>query len=137
MRSVNTYYAVVHFRCINKILQISNVLSRTGKFAKKYHTNGTFLTSWLVLKYEFMLRSKCIIRISRHFKQLPLPFKRCVEIVLVCNYQLRAVSNEKFRYLNEQSNDKQNGSDNVKGTELFTKLCTLPSSSKKKNSMFY
>ena len=79
-----------------------------------------------------MLRSKNIIRISRHFKQLPLPFKRCVEIVLVCNYQLRAVSNEKFRYLNEQSNDKQNGSDNVKGTELFTKLCTLPSSSKKK-----
>ena len=72
------------------------------------------------------------MRICRRFKQLPLPFKRCVEIVLVCNYQLRAVSNEKFRYLNEQSNDKQNGSDNVKGTELFTKLCTLPSSSKKK-----
>ena len=69
-----------------------------------------------------MLRSKYIIRISRHFKQLPLPFKRCVEIVLVCNYQLRAVSNEKFRYLNEQLNDKQNGSDNVKGTEFLHEI---------------
>ena len=42
----------------------------------------------------------------------------------------------KFRRLNQQSNVKQNGSDNAKGAEVFTKLCMLPSSANVKK-MFY